>query len=101
MPPQLYTLRAALVVVGLLLSVSRIDAQRTEIAADSSAHGDRSPGTAAVLGTVVPGAGHIYAGEYVRGAQLYLTAVSGIGGGYLIYVLDRCAFTWDPCNSGP
>jgi TM2 domain-containing membrane protein YozV len=47
----------------------------------------RSPVTAAVLGTLVPGAGHIYAGEYAKGVRYYYGSVSGIGGGTLMFLV--------------
>ena len=44
----------------------------------------RSPSTARFLGTVFPGGGHIYAGEYANGARYYYGTVCGIGGGALL-----------------
>jgi hypothetical protein len=62
----------------------------------------RDPHRARLLGTFVPGAGHIYAGEYVRG---YFTGVATIGSitlGSLIFQMNRCTFAFlDPsCNPG-
>jgi hypothetical protein len=63
----------------------------------------RDPTTAAVLGTMFPGAGHVYSTEYVRGIQIYLGTDASIGGGVLVYVLDKCGFaSFDTtCNPGP
>lgn len=47
----------------------------------------RRPAAAQFLGTVVPGAGHIYSGEYVKGIRYYYGTVSGIGGGALLYAV--------------
>jgi hypothetical protein len=63
----------------------------------------RDPTAAAVLGTIVPGAGHVYSTEYVRGASIYFGVVGGIGGGAIIYMVDKCTFAFlDPtCHPGP
>jgi hypothetical protein len=64
----------------------------------------RDPVVARVLGTLVPGAGHIYATEYRRGAQLYFGTVSMIGLGALVYIIDDCTFSFldlKPCHAGP
>lgn len=51
----------------------------------------RSPATARVLGTLLPGAGHIYAGEYAKGVRSYYGTVGGIGGGALAFVVGGMA----------
>lgn len=64
----------------------------------------RDPITARVLGTLVPGAGHIYATEYGRGVALYFGTVSTIGMGALAYVIDACTFAFSnptQCHPGP
>ena len=70
----------------------------------------RSPKRALILGSVIPGAGHIYAGEYVHGFVAYEATVGGIGGGVLMFMLDRCALEavrllfsgrTTTCKSGP
>ena len=48
----------------------------------------RSPATARFLGTVFPGGGHIYAGEYVNGARYYYGTACGIGGGALAFAVS-------------
>ncbi len=69
-----------------------------------TSHQYRSPQKARVLGSLFPGAGHIYAGEYARGYLIYLSTVAGIGGGMMIYIMDDCTFSWlsaERCNPGP
>ncbi len=64
----------------------------------------RNPHRALVLGSLIPGAGHIYAGEYVRGVLAYEATVTSIGMGTLVFISDRCMFTFlnaEPCESGP
>ena len=64
----------------------------------------KDPTRARLLGSVFPGAGQIYVGEYMRGARVYLTTVSAIGGGLMVYLLDDCLFSWASatrCDPGP
>jgi hypothetical protein len=64
----------------------------------------RDPQRARLLGSLFPGAGHVYAGEYWRGYVIYLTTVASIGGGVMVYVIDECTFTFlsgRSCNPGP
>jgi hypothetical protein len=64
----------------------------------------RDPRTALVLGSLIPGAGYIYAGEYLHGVETYLGTVSGIGAGVMLYIADKCMFSFlnaSPCHSGP
>ena len=63
----------------------------------------RDPQTAVVLGSILPGAGYAYAGEYLRG---YLTAFGTfvtIAEGSLIYEMDGCtlAILSPDCDPGP
>ena len=53
----------------------------------------RSPATARILGTLIPGGGHVYAGEYAKGVRYYYGTVSGIGGGALTYAVSGFAPT--------
>jgi hypothetical protein len=50
----------------------------------------RKPTTARTLGILVPGGGHVYAGEYLRGFLYYERTVASVGAGVLVYNLDRC-----------
>jgi hypothetical protein len=85
-----------------------LSAQDTTKAADDSAVilmtvPYRSPHGALILGSLIPGAGHIYSGEYLHGFLNYETTVGMIGGGVMVYYFDVCAFNFlDPtCKSGP
>jgi len=64
----------------------------------------RDPKRAVILGSVIPGAGHIYAGEYVKGFFIYEATVGGIGVGAMTFIWDRCMLSFlsaTPCKSGP
>lgn len=74
----------------------------TQATAPTHAAEFRSPAVAAVLGTIVPGAGHIYSTEYLRGVGFYEGTVSTIGLGAMVYVIDKCTFAFDGnCHPGP
>jgi hypothetical protein len=59
--------------------------------------------TARVLGTLFPGAGHLYAGEYLRGYGYYLRTVGSAGAGVLVYNFNKCMFSFldTSCDPGP
>jgi hypothetical protein len=64
----------------------------------------RDPHRALVFGSLIPGAGHIYAGEYVTGVLTYEATVSAIGTGTLVFLVDKCTFTFlstTTCKPGP
>lgn len=61
----------------------------------------RNPRTAAILGTLVPGLGHVYSTEYLQGLGIWATTGSLIGWGRLAYEVDRCTFGDAPCDAGP
>jgi hypothetical protein len=64
----------------------------------------RNPKRALILGSVIPGAGHIYAGEYWQGFLRYEGTVGGIGGGALMFLVNRCSFSFlstTRCDPGP
>ena len=98
---------AGLMLVSVL--ASPLSAQdTTRVTADSTSRMVtplyRSPKRALILGSVIPGAGHIYAGEYVKGFFIYEAAVGGIGYGALTFMWDRCMLSFlstTPCKSGP
>ena len=50
----------------------------------------RDPHRALILGSLIPGAGHIYAGEYVKGAGNYLGTIGTIGMGAMALALGDC-----------
>lgn len=55
----------------------------------------RDPHIALVLGSLIPGAGHLYAGEYLRGAENYAGTLGVIGMGAIIFSLDDCGLLSD------
>jgi hypothetical protein len=74
-------------------------------AATAEAHPYRNPREALILGSVFPGAGHIYAGEYWHGVVNYEMTVMTIGMGVMTFTLDRCTFSnldfLSPSNCDP
>ena len=64
----------------------------------------RDPHRALIFGSLIPGAGHIYAGEYWRGFLNYEMTVGAIGGGVLVFIVDKCTFSFlsaTRCDPGP
>jgi hypothetical protein len=64
----------------------------------------RNPREALILGSVIPGAGHIYAGEYWHGVLHYELTVMSIGAGVLTFMIDKCTFSFfstKECDPGP
>jgi hypothetical protein len=64
----------------------------------------RDPHRALILGSLIPGAGHIYAGEYWRGFLNYEATVGAIGLGAMVFIVDKCTFTFfstTHCDPGP
>jgi hypothetical protein len=102
-------MKALAVVMLISVWASPLKAQdTTRVAADSTdslvAPLYRNPKRALILGSVIPGAGHIYAGEYVHGFVVYEATVGGIGVGVLAFMWDRCIFSFlstTTCKSGP
>ena len=66
------------------------DASRTADRSDSLASWYRDPRTAQTLGIFIPGAGHIYAGEKLRGFGLGGAAVVGIASGIVFLEHRDC-----------
>lgn len=78
------------------------DSTRVATAPDSLASWYRDPHAAQTLGSFLPGAGHIYAGEKLRGLGLGGAALLGIGSGILYLTLGDCPiveFPNDGCSS--
>jgi len=76
----------------------------TDTARPSSQPLYRDPHKARILGSVFPGAGHFYAGEYLRGYGYYLLTVDAAGAGVLTFIMDRCTFSFlstKSCDPGP
>jgi hypothetical protein len=98
---------AGLMLMSALMSPLKAQ-DTTRVAADSTdsvvAPLYRSPKRALILGSLIPGAGHIYAGEYVRGFLNYEATVGSIAEGILVYLFsDKCMFDFlstTPCKSG-
>lgn len=64
----------------------------------------RNPRRALIIGSVIPGAGHIYAGEYWRGFLNYEFTVMTLGSGVMVFIVDKCTFTFlstERCDPGP
>jgi hypothetical protein len=64
----------------------------------------RNPRRALIFGSLIPGAGHIYAGEYWHGVIVYEGTVTTTLMGVMTYVVDKCMFTFlngTKCDSGP
>jgi hypothetical protein len=55
----------------------------------------RDPHRARILGSLIPGAGHIYAGEYLKGVGNYVGTIGIIGMGAIIISLDDCGLLCD------
>ncbi|HET9777306.1 MAG TPA: hypothetical protein VFP77_12105, partial [Gemmatimonadaceae bacterium] len=64
-----------------------IPAQTTQTPPDSAAQQIekpyRDPQKAVVLGSILPGAGYVYAGEYLHAYGAWLGTIGGIGGGMM------------------
>jgi hypothetical protein len=80
----------------------------TRATADSAVptvtHPYRNPHLALILGSLIPGAGHIYAGEYWRGFVNYETTVGAIGMGVMVFIVDKCMMSFlstTRCDPGP
>ena len=102
-------MRAAVLVFLTAVSVTCLGAQdTTRTLGDSTSVSTekpyRDPHRAKVLGTIFPGVGHIYAGEYFRGFAAYVVTINGIGIGTIVFLLDRCALaalSWSECKNPP
>ena len=62
----------------------------------------RDPHRARILGTIIPGAGQFYAGEYLRGYMTFLVTGGGLTMGPLIFSMDGCTFVlFSACRPEP
>jgi hypothetical protein len=50
----------------------------------------RDPHKARVFGAILPGAGYVYAGEYLRGYATWVATIGGLAFGPVIYNMDSC-----------
>lgn len=92
-------MKAVLVLMSAVFCTVHLGAQETPpVVADSDRVSPvklyRNPHRARVLGTIFPGAGHIYAGEYLRGYVTYVGTIGNLGMGPVIYSLDNCTFAF-------
>jgi hypothetical protein len=88
-------MKALLSILIATVCVSPLIAQdNTRVIVDSAltpATGSyRDPHLAVILGSLIPGAGHLYAGEYLRGAENYAGTLGVIGMGAIVFSLDNC-----------
>ena len=66
----------------------------------------RDPHRARILGTIIPGAGQIYAGDYVKGSLTFFATSSSLVMGPLIFSMDSCTLDFlgaflSECNPNP
>jgi hypothetical protein len=98
--------------IGILIVaawISPLNAQdpgtATNATADSASttetHPYRNPRRALILGRLIPGAGHIYAGEHWHGVVNYEMTVMSIGMGLMAFVVDECTFRFTDSNCKP
>lgn len=90
-----WNVRSAAIAMLLSLAAASAGAQdSTHVIAmpDSLASWYRDPQTARTLGTFLPGAGHIYAGEKLRGLGFAGAALIGIVGGIALLDARECLF---------
>jgi hypothetical protein len=94
-----------LIALGLALPLSAQDSTTDDSAlsttpAKTSLY--RDPHRALVLGSLFPGAGHIYAGEYLPGVMAYTATVSSFGMGAMVYLFDGCTLDFSgDCKPWP
>lgn len=96
-------MRFAAIFAALLATWDALPAGAQQSADTLTIAPDRNGTAATVFGVLLPGAGHIYASEYLRGAGFYFETVSSIGAGVMIHDLDRCTFAFlsaTPCEPG-
>ncbi len=61
----------------------------------------RNPRLAQRLG-FIPGWGHVYSGEYLRGYATWVGTIGGVGMGPLVFMLNDCTFDlFSTCHPGP
>jgi hypothetical protein len=90
--PAFFTRRIAIWLgVAVLLPLGFARAQDSTRSLSTADPAYRNPHTARVLGTFIPGAGHIYAGETWRGLGLSVVALTGVVGGIVSYNEKVCS----------
>jgi hypothetical protein len=83
----------------ILLSTSPLAAQdTTHVVVDSASHSKpalyRDPHRARILGTIIPGAGQFYAGEYVKGYFTLVATGGGLALGPIIFQMNNCTYAF-------
>lgn len=73
-------MRLRIAFVSFLLGAVSVQAQSPSGARADSSHGRRKPATAAMLSAVLPGAGHIYAGQTLAGFAVMTLEAVAVGG---------------------
>jgi hypothetical protein len=96
------TVVVAMLVSGAAAAPAHAQDSTREIATpDSLASWYRDPQTAQILGSFIPGAGHFYAGEKLRGLGLSGAALIGIASGIVFLEKREChlvAIGVESCN---
>ena len=94
------------------LSATTLAAQDTasrpvaDSASASSVVPYRDPHRARILGAMIPGAGQIYAGDYLKGSLAFFATSSSLAMGPLIFSMDSCTLNFlgdflSECNPNP
>lgn len=99
-------MKVALAVTLFSLLAGPLAAQATtHVTVDSSSRSRlplyRDPHRARILGTIIPGAGQFYAGEYLKGYLAFVATSGGLAMGPLIFSMDSCSFAlFTTCHAG-
>ena len=100
-------MKTHLTLVALLVCGAPLSAQNSakvstaaQAARNDSVYRDAT--TARLFAIVLPGAGHVYAGEYGRGIALFGGTALSFGMAALVNTLPDCPmFAAEPCHPGP
>lgn len=95
-----------LLTLALCVSISTpgIAQDSTHVTTDSTSKPAlyRDPHKARVLGAIFPGAGYVYAGDYLKGYTTWLATVSGIEMGPAVFQMNSCTLAiLSVCKPGP
>ena len=89
---------AILAVLACLLIVPASRAQQRDSLSTRQLMQYKDPGTATLVGVLMPGAGHLYAGETGTGLGVMAVSAGSIGAGYYF---SRCPGAVDSCGQTP
>jgi hypothetical protein len=98
------TIVGLIITVGLAGPVAAQDTTSSPVQSTTPAKVSlyKDPHRAFVLGSLIPGAGHIYAGEYLSGMRAYAGTVSSFGLGAMVFLFDGCTFDFSfDCKPWP